>query len=316
MTTRLAHPPHRPEPSPLAAPDPLGDLPPLNLAAPVIVIGMHRSGTSLLMQLLQRCGLMIGNQLDHNHEALFFQRLNQWLMRQVGAQWYQPDAFDVFLQHPQVQALSHDYLHAVLRSRHTVSYLGWRGYLHWRGLHRVDRPWGWKDPRNTYTLPVWLRLFPNARVIHITRHGIDVAASLRTRQQRTLEHKARAHQRHRRRGLYQLKLKTGGFTDALRCADLRAGFDLWEKYVSLAQSHVLHLGDQAMELRYEDLLADPRAMLARTAAFCELPVNQPGLDEAVASIRPDRCLAYRRSDELRAEAQRAAHRLTLFGYEA
>jgi hypothetical protein len=44
--------------------------------------------------------------------------------------------------------------------------------------------WGWKDPRNSITLPVWLKLFPDARVIHIVRNGVDVAESLYRRQQR------------------------------------------------------------------------------------------------------------------------------------
>ncbi len=32
------------------------------------------------------------------------------------------------------------------------------------------KAWGWKDPRNTFTLPMWLSIFPKARVLHVLRN--------------------------------------------------------------------------------------------------------------------------------------------------
>ena len=29
----------------------------------------------------------------------------------------------------------------------------------------IPFPWGWKDPRNSITLPLWLRLYPEAKII-------------------------------------------------------------------------------------------------------------------------------------------------------
>lgn len=58
--------------------------------APVLVIGMHRSGTSLVTRLLRDLGLFIGWRLDDNAEAYLFRALNEWLLREAGATWQTP----------------------------------------------------------------------------------------------------------------------------------------------------------------------------------------------------------------------------------
>ena len=39
--------------------------------------------------------------------------------------------------------------------------------------------WGWKDPRNSLTLPFWKELLPNLKVVVCVRNPIEVIASLR-----------------------------------------------------------------------------------------------------------------------------------------
>lgn len=39
-------------------------------------------------------------------------------------------------------------------------------------------PWGWKDPRNSATLPFWLHLFPDLKIVVCLRHPKEVALSL------------------------------------------------------------------------------------------------------------------------------------------
>jgi hypothetical protein len=39
---------------------------------PVIIIGMSRSGTTLLVEMLEQLGLFAGNKKTRNNEALFF----------------------------------------------------------------------------------------------------------------------------------------------------------------------------------------------------------------------------------------------------
>ena len=39
---------------------------------PIVIIGMHRSGTSIVTRMLEQLGLFVGKKKDMNHEALFF----------------------------------------------------------------------------------------------------------------------------------------------------------------------------------------------------------------------------------------------------
>ncbi len=46
----------------------------------------------------------------------------------------------------------------------------------------VDKQfWGWKDPRNSLTLPFWKDIVPDLKVIHCVRSPIEVRKSLRSR---------------------------------------------------------------------------------------------------------------------------------------
>ena len=57
---------------------------------PIIICGMHRSGTSLVSRALESAGLFVGDVKEHNHEAVFFLTLNQWMFEQLGASWDNP----------------------------------------------------------------------------------------------------------------------------------------------------------------------------------------------------------------------------------
>ena len=49
------------------------------MANPVVVVGMHRSGTSLVSRILDDCGVMMGKDLQEDHESIFFISLNEWI---------------------------------------------------------------------------------------------------------------------------------------------------------------------------------------------------------------------------------------------
>jgi hypothetical protein len=281
---------------------------------PVIIIGMHRSGTSMIARLLEELGLFMGWRKQSDHESPLFIRLNDWLMSQSGAAWDQPTPVLNLINNPAVCELAQNYLETILKSPHVASYLGLRGYLRYRSPGRLPMAWGWKDPRNTYTLPLWLNLFPQAMVIHIYRDGIDVSNSLHRRGQKQLAHYAAAYRR--KKWLYYVKFKRHGFTDTLRYPDLEQLFGLWEDYISQARSHVARLGAQAIEVKYEEFLADPAAQLGRLASFCGLPAGDEQIQAASGKVRRERAYAYRQDPALSAFAASMHSRLAHYGYGA
>ena len=57
---------------------------------PLIIIGMHRSGTSMVTRMLQGAGVFTGRRLEMNGAARFFQRINRWLFHLNRATWDHP----------------------------------------------------------------------------------------------------------------------------------------------------------------------------------------------------------------------------------
>jgi hypothetical protein len=278
---------------------------------PIIIIGMHRSGTSMIVRLLEQMGLFTGKHLEANHESIFFQDANQYLLRTCEGSWDQPVSIDMLRTYPEIWDMVMSYLHHMMNSRHVVAYLGWYKFLRYGTPTRLDIPWGWKDPRSTYTLPAWLEIFPEARVIHIYRHGVDVAGSLKTRNEQVIAQKGDRYGHADR--LPRLR-KREGFIPSLRCSSLEGGFALWEGYFQQAREQLQRLGDRAIEIRYEDFVDAPLPILTRLSEFCRLNCPRTVIEQAVAKVTNIRALAFKREPEMVVFANGVKDRLQAAGY--
>ena len=286
---------------------------------PVIIIGMHRSGTSLVTRALGEFGLFTGDRLGSNNEAAFFQQMNMWMMKVCGAEWDNPRPVGALFEDHEIRDLVQEYLGRMIRSPRLRTYLGLARYLRYRKLANLDFPWGWKDPRNTFTLPLWLHFFPDARVIHIKRHGVDSAQSLVVRRQEAL---AAARKKMDRaspfsRRFVQRRFRGPKNMAALaspRCRSLETAFALWEEYVGEASRHVAERGDRAIEIRYEDLLASPPDNLARLAAFAGLRPGAQEIARVGRTFENSRASAWRADKQLADFAATVAHRLAAHGF--
>ena len=281
---------------------------------PVIIIGMHRSGTSMISRMLEELGLFMGKVKQHDHESLFFIHLNNWLFNQSGGSWYHPQTFHYLLENKEVRSLAAAYISYIIKTPRVTGYLGWKSYLKWRSLKNLDFPWGWKDPRNTFTLPIWLDLFPDAKVIHIYRNGIDVASSLMVREGRAFSKNAQPINDRYKRMLYMVRPKRGGFIASVRCSSLEGGFSLWEEYLGEARMHVNRLGDRAVEFRYEDFLDEPHRVLSSIVGFCGLSVSEGDIRRITGGVRKSRAYAYKNNPELESFSENVISRLQVYGY--
>ncbi|MDC0302896.1 sulfotransferase family protein [bacterium] len=142
----------------------------LNSQQVVVVLGMHRSGTSLLTGTLQEAGLVLGDVVTSaphnrkgNREALPIRALHDDLLQCSGGSWCQPPAQVV-----------------------------------WQSAHRLQRDqiiagfqdelcWGFKDPRSLFCLKGWLEVLPKLHAVAIVRHPEAVARSLLAREGMPLE---------------------------------------------------------------------------------------------------------------------------------
>ena len=143
---------------------------------PVCIGGMHRSGTSMVANLLRLCGLHLGPETDmlpaaaDNPEGFWenvnFKSLNDEILQALGGSFDAPPALPPGWHEREILDPIREKAEAVLRA--LVS----------------GEPSGWKDPRNSLTLPFWLSLLPQMKVIICLRHPLDVALSERRRFER------------------------------------------------------------------------------------------------------------------------------------
>lgn len=284
-----------------------------DVTSPVIVIGMHRSGTSVLLSLLAELGLFIGRDLDENSESRLFQEINEWLMRQCGGQWDAPAPLDLLMSVDEVLPAVDEYVDYRLNGLPSARFMGIGRYLRGDRVKAMTVPWGWKDPRNTFTLPFWLRHFPQAKVIHIRRHGADVAGSLLQRSARSA---AAAVERYRRyKVLSVIRPKRYGFVESLRCATVDGAFSLWLEYLEQATKVLMDVeSSRVMDVRYEDVLSSPIENLRKLAAFTGLEPRDGDIERAARRLDRTRAFAYLRDTRLANLSQRCQIDLRRHGY--
>ena len=126
----------------------------------------------MLTRLLHACGLYLGekNELmppqadnpDGFWEHLGFVALNDELLNALGGAWDLPPKADEDFKHPQLDPLR-------LKARILIE-----------GFASAN-VWGWKDPRNSLTLPFWEDLLPGLRTLIVVRNPLEVAYSMRER---------------------------------------------------------------------------------------------------------------------------------------
>jgi hypothetical protein len=225
---------------------------------------MHRSGTSMVTRQLISFGMHFGRQLTSNMESSYFQALNRDLNTRAGGSWHNPE--------PVIQAMQSETFvnkQVALLEIELYQKAGLLSYFDFRRqrdmcLGKRKNGWGWKDPRNTITMPVWLRIFPQARLIHVIRNGIDVAISL-----------------HRRESTRPETSKHY----SLECQDFTYCFHLWEQYLQAALDfRLLVASGHYLELKYEDMLSAPELELRLLIAFAGLSVSEEQLRQVASTV--------------------------------
>ena len=138
----------------------------------ICIAGAHRSGTSMVTRLLHRCGLELGPESDlmppqaDNPEGFWehlgFVTLNEELLNELGGAWDLPPNADENFTQARLDPLR-------MKARLLIE-----------GFDSA-RVWGWKDPRNSLTLPFWQDLLQGLKTLIVVRNPLEVAYSMRER---------------------------------------------------------------------------------------------------------------------------------------
>lgn len=144
----------------------------------ILVLGMHRSGTSALAGLLHKSGIIMGNENTfipgpsiENPRGFFenyeFRKINDALVEHAG--------YKIKSWHTDIPQIN-------------TAYIGQFRMLHLlKRYHREYDSWGWKDPRTCLTAHLWFRelgklhILNECRVLYIHREPAAVALSMEKR---------------------------------------------------------------------------------------------------------------------------------------
>ncbi len=258
---------------------------------PIIILGMHRSGTTLLANVFEDLGIFMGKKKEQNSEPIFFLRINNWLLRQANAFWDNPYNY-TFLDEKEREILV-EITKKYLKSLRRLEYFGYEKGL--KSFFDLDFFWGWKDPRNSFTLDVWYKIFPNAKLVHIYRNPVDVANSLRTRE---IKRRKRFKLNWKKEVDILYRNKNLGYGNSVRVLNLAEGVKLWKEYTErifyLEQKYHLNI----LHIKYEDFLERPLEILNKILPELDIDIEDSKLKEIIKNINPDRKYAFIKNEEL------------------
>ncbi|MGZ8692894.1 MAG: sulfotransferase family protein [Gaiellaceae bacterium] len=216
---------------------------------PLLVLGVRRSGTTLLRVMLDR-----HSELAVPDESYFVPQLADRHLRHVDPDEFVDDLrridtlaeWNVPLDKVRTRLTERMPIGAAIATVYVV-------YAEERGKQR----WGDKTPMYMQNLRLLERLFPDALFIHLIRDGRDAAMSF-------------------------LSMPKGLMTETwMQPRDVAAFAGQWRAEVKAAQRLGRRVGDERyLEVRYEDLVGDVESVLRRISEFAGLPYEPAMADYA------------------------------------
>ena len=216
---------------------------------PLLVLGVRRSGTTLLRVMLDR-----HSELAVPDESYFVPQLADRHLRHVDPDDFVDDLrridtladWDVPLDKVRARLTKGMPIGAAIATVYAV-------YADERGKSR----WGDKTPMYMQNLRLLERLFPDALFVHLIRDGRDAALSF-------------------------LSMPKGLMTETwMQPRDVSAFAGQWRAEVKAAQRLGRRVGDRRyLEVRYEDLVGDVEQVLRRVSTFARLSYEHAMADYA------------------------------------
>jgi len=234
-----------------------------------VILGMHRSGTSMLTRILNIMGIQLGWQLQQPGsdnpkgfwENRFFQAINAKLLLSAGCD---TDGLD---DGTKLKKASHKLKEAPLPKDLVAAVKKYTEAVY-TGSH-----WGWKDPRTVITWPFWDHClkelgYTDIRHVVLLRHPISCLQSLK-----------------KRGDIDRLVLPEGWRQDDYI-------MHIWKTYYELIESYALC---EAPLLFQEDLINSETAAREMTRCSEHLGLERARISPALATINPD-LVSYRQGN--------------------
>lgn len=246
---------------------------------PILVGALGGSGTRVVARLLRHAGVFMGADLNAAEDSEPVMRFyGTWLRRYLARRGR--------LRPRELEAATAELERALVE--------------HLRGFDARSGPWGVKVPRNLLALPLWHRLFPDLRFVHVVRDGLDMAYSGDRNQLRLVG------------DLVLTWIER-------RYAEPRRAVAYWRRANAAAADYgESRLGSRYLLLRFEEVCARPLEAYARLCALAGTSPSVPP-ETVEAEVSPPATLG-RWREHPEAEVARliasAGGALERFGYGA
>ncbi|MDE0401030.1 MAG: sulfotransferase [Candidatus Poribacteria bacterium] len=206
---------------------------------PIIVLGVERSGTSVVAEMLHRWGAYAGpseklHKADRHAPRGYWEFLPLWDLLaelgdfEAGATWWDRH----FQRQMEKKAANSGY-------RTKATELMTEMYK--------SGPWFWKDPALSHFLPFWKRIWDDAIYIITVRHPLDTAVS------------------------WQKFIMPANVP--VRISFVAMNLLRWQHMMTLILQHTED-AQHKLFLGYEDIMCDPRAQAERLACFLNSKFGQ------------------------------------------
>lgn len=205
---------------------------PLTFNKPLFILGAMRSGTTLVRDLLRRQADVICPEETHYYR--------------FGEPFRSPGYRNAVTRnatlkkHREMDGVPEDiYEMLYARSRNRAELM--RAHVAYMADVRGLKEYRWfdKTPQNVYGLPLLRAEFPTARFLHLVRNPLNVVASL----------------------------KLG---KVVKILDTHAACNSWIEAVQIVRTCTPLLGNSLLEIRYEDITANPMTCMKTILEFSEM----------------------------------------------
>ncbi len=205
----------------------------------LIITGMHRSGTSVVTQWLNRCGLAVGEKLEpagigniegHFEDSDFLEIHQRFLKsRKLPSSGFTKKPFTRLTD---------------LEKQPLVSLIA--------GKDHQNKQWGWKEPRTCLFLDVYKELIPSAFYLIVVRDYKATVNSMLQREYATLTRKITE-----KKGLSKLKWRLFKSKSQQQLSRKYASqyLEIWIHYYECILTHIISLPPHKYRLvRYSQLI--------------------------------------------------------------
>ena len=197
----------------------------------------------MLTRMMEELGLFVGRDLQGDHESKLIIAVNNHYINKTGGSWDAP-------HYPGDTDIETNYVARAFDAS-------------FEGIKAAFGPmtgfWGLKDPRMVITLPMWLKIFEDPKIIYIKRSPADIAHSLSSRHQELVA-----------KGVFPAKgdFKKGRIKFTQRCGSFEGALDFALEQIAFVDS-MIEGGTLKghLEFGYDELVHDPLFQLSRVSRY-------------------------------------------------